>query len=579
MPVQSKETLTLKQLSERVRLNENLSVHARSEMRSAINTFARVCGLDASTILADPQAIRALAKNAAWQLGELSKGSWANTLSRLTRALDTEGIAVHRRRNLKASPEWEAVLAPLARPDRDTLHRFAGWCSVHGIPPCDVSAESFDAYQAYLCEQSVLDNPRERYNVARRAWNKTIAVPGSQYVAVPINEAPAWRGLGWDAFPSNVRAEIDGYRNYKLDNDPFVKNQVKADILLRGPRKSLKLITVNNYLSSLRQSASRLVENGAPIQKFSTLSAFVEIETVIGGLRLLMGSRDLDEARPALHALMTAVLSVAEFLGVEGDHLAELKRLAKTVRHSPTGMCERNKVRLRQFENEEVMRRFVRLPWQVAARMENVKSPSISQALLMQKAVLLELLLHIPLRVKNAASLRLDRHFQTPVGGGTGNWRLNIPKGEVKNDKAIDAEFSEETSAFLARYVAVFRPVLCDGQSSALFVSRDGGQKGSPALAKQFRKFIRRELGLTLNIHLMRHLMAFAHLDAYPGDYEGARQLLGHKQIETTIKFYAGMETASAFRRLDAVVMRLRNGDAPHGSTQHKAVEDLEHFL
>jgi site-specific recombinase XerC len=113
-------------------------------------------------------------------------------------------------------------------------------------------------------------------------------------------------------------------------------------------------------------------------------------------------------------------------------------------------------------------------------------------------------------------------------------------KAEVKNDKAIDAEFSVKTSAFFVRYVAVFRPVLGTGESTALFLSQNGQQKGPSALGKQFRKFIRRELGLTVNIHLMRHLAAFAFLDAKPGDYEGVRQLLGHKQITTKSTSIAG---------------------------------------
>lgn len=114
----------------------------------------------------------------------------------------------------------------------------------------------------------------------------------------------------------------------------------------------------------------------------------------------------------------------------------------------------------------------------------------------------------------------------------------------------------------ISRYEKVFRPKLCNGQSTALFVGQNGQQKGPSALGKQFRKFIRRELGLTVNVHLMRHLVAFAFLEANPGDYEGARQLLGHKQIMTTINFYAGMDSAAAFKRLDKLVDRWREADA-----------------
>jgi hypothetical protein len=99
----------------------------------------------------------------------------------------------------------------------------------------------------------------------------------------------------------------------------------------------------------------------------------------------------------------------------------------------------------------------------------------------MQPAVLLELLCHLPMRVKNAASLDLKKHFQRTVGGKSGNWRVHIPKGEVKNDKAIDAELGITTSERISRYETVFRPALCDGQSTALFVSKKGQQKGPSA--------------------------------------------------------------------------------------------------
>ena len=44
-----------------------------------------------------------------------------------------------------------------------------------------------------------------------------------------------------------------------------------------------------------------------------------------------------------------------------------------------------------------------------------------------------------------------------------------------------------------------------------------------------------------------------------PGDYETVRQLLAHRQIATTIKFYAaGAETTSALARYDDVLARRR---------------------
>jgi len=45
---------------------------------------------------------------------------------------------------------------------------------------------------------------------------------------------------------------------------------------------------------------------------------------------------------------------------------------------------------------------------------------------------------------------------------------------------------------------------------------------------------------------------------ANPGGHEVVRHLLGHRSIATTLRFYAGMETAAALRRYDAVVLERR---------------------
>ena len=113
-----------------------------------------------------------------------------------------------------------------------------------------------------------------------------------------------------------------------------------------------------------------------------------------------------------------------------------------------------------------------------------------------------------------------------------------IPGHEVKNGQDIDGELTEETSAMLDIYVSVFRPLLSDGPSSSLFVSCSGKAKRTTTYASQFAQFIRRETGLELNPHLMRHLAANRVIDADPRDAEVARQLLGHRSIDTTRKFY-----------------------------------------
>ena len=47
-------------------------------------------------------------------------------------------------------------------------------------------------------------------------------------------------------------------------------------------------------------------------------------------------------------------------------------------------------------------------------------------------------------------------------------------------------------------------------------------------------------------------------LREHPGEYETTRLILGHKNLNTTVRFYSGLEQADALRRLDALIDRHR---------------------
>ena len=77
-------------------------------------------------------------------------------------------------------------------------------------------------------------------------------------------------------------------------------------------------------------------------------------------------------------------------------------------------------------------------------------------------------------------------------------------------------------------------------------------------MGEQAKRIIFERTGLTVNLHLFRHTMGKIYLDLVPGGYEVLRRLLGHKNIQTTMSFYAGMETKAASRHFDEVVQTMR---------------------
>ena len=84
--------------------------------------------------------------------------------------------------------------------------------------------------------------------------------------------------------------------------------------------------------------------------------------------------------------------------------------------------------------------------------------------------------------------------------------------------------------------------------------------KNQHTLGMQISSTIETELGLRITAHQFRHLSGYLYLRANPGGHEVVRALLGHKSIETTIRFYAGMEGIAAVREYARVLEQYRGG-------------------
>ena len=74
---------------------------------------------------------------------------------------------------------------------------------------------------------------------------------------------------------------------------------------------------------------------------------------------------------------------------------------------------------------------------------------------------------------------------------------------------------------------------------------------------------ITKEIGIRVTPHQFRHLAAAFILEKDPANYEFVRRVLGHKNLQTTINFYVGLETVEAVRKFSAMVLRTTPG-IPH---------------
>ena len=81
-----------------------------------------------------------------------------------------------------------------------------------------------------------------------------------------------------------------------------------------------------------------------------------------------------------------------------------------------------------------------------------------------------------------------------------------------------------------------------------LFENIDGSPKSQPTVAWLVNTTLKKRAGIVMTVHQFRHLAAKIMLDDQPGNFEGAKQLLGHKNIKTTANSYAGIDSRRAGR-------------------------------
>ena len=96
-------------------------------------------------------------------------------------------------------------------------------------------------------------------------------------------------------------------------------------------------------------------------------------------------------------------------------------------------------------------------------------------------------------------------------------------------------------------------PVLAPEGSPYLFPGQQGAKR-EVSLGAQIPRFLLRELGLRLSAHQFRHLVGYLYLQRHPDGHEVVRRMLGHRDIRTTIRFYAGMETTAAAKAYAAIL-------------------------
>ncbi len=110
-------------------------------------------------------------------------------------------------------------------------------------------------------------------------------------------------------------------------------------------------------------------------------------------------------------------------------------------------------------------------------------------------------------------------------------------------------------TALIERYVHQHRPALVRGSNEPwLFPGENGDHKTPSMFSGQITERVLKAVGIRITAHQFRHAAAAIMLRHDPGNYEFVRRVLGHTNLQTTTRFYIGLETAQATERFGRIV-------------------------
>src|SRR3954454_16182867 len=249
---------------------------------------------------------------------------------------------------------------------------------------------------------------------------------------------------------------------------------------------------------------------------------------------------------------------MARQIGMEDADVEQLDEFRVNLeRYRQDGMTPKNKALIRQVLNEDVWRSIVRLPGPLMDEARRTEEHALFKAaLIAQRAVAIAILTIAPIRLGNLGRIRLGENLIKPNGIDGGYWLL-FADHDVKNRVPLEFELDQRVTDLIDEYVETFRPALSRGSNQPwLFPGENGGHKMLASLGIQISDRIRAATGIKMTVHQFRHAAAAILLKNRPGEYELVRRLLGHRNIQTTISFYCGLETMQATRIYGEIITR-----------------------
>jgi integrase len=452
-------------------------------------------------------------------------------------------------RGMPLAKEWTSLRNGIAdRHTRSGLSSLMRYCSAREIGPAAVDESVIDGYMRYRAETTALASNDAARRAIARAWNGCVKVVEGWPVRRLVEPAvKTMAGPVWADFPGGLRSEIDAYLN----------GLTKIRRSAKGKRiRPCKASTIKTRRAELVAAARTAVREGIDIAQLDSLKALLCPAVVE---RVIEAYWTADGAEPRVYTIDLGwkFLSMAREMGcLEPEELERLDEIRASLEdHRQGGLTDKNLSVIRQVVTGNVWKEVVNLP---LALMEQARAcrehAPLKAAVAAQIAVAIAILAVAPIRLGNLIRIRLDENLIKP-GGFNSPYLLVFPAYDVKNRVQLEFPLDAELTALIDEYIHKFRSSLLRGSNELwLFPGEAGGCKDAKTFSGQITERIDKATGLRLTVHQFRHAAAATLLKHRPGEYELVRRLLGHRNIQTTMHFYCGLETIQANKLFGDIV-------------------------
>jgi len=528
-----------------------LSVRRRRDLISALRTLSRLTNTELNAMPASPPSLRQIFGSASRAAGGLGKGRWNNIRSLSLAALKHAGVrTMARRARQPLASIWDdlRVLLPDAQ-FRYGLSRFMSFCGAEGITPEHVTAATFERFGVALQGESLAQKPQQVYRTACLLWNKaTKEISGWPNLVVPVPSTSRRYAMFWGDFPPAFQADAEAFLTRLGSQDPFADDYAP----------SVRPGTVAMRRRQILQIATALARSEMPVEEITALAVLVTPANAKRVLRFFL-DRAGGSSTKYLHQQAILLKTIARhWVKAPHNEIQDLTAFARNLAVKKGGMTDKNRARLRQFDNPANIAAMLNLPARVLAEVQRKDDGHRRSALRVMLAVAVELLTVAPMRIDNLTGLEPDRHFVRTRAGRSLTTHIVISAAETKNNTPYELELPADTERLISVYCTKYRPRVAPAPGPWLFPSERGERRSTVSFATTISRFILHETGIKMNVHLFRHLAVKLHLGAHPEDIETARRVLGHSSATTTLRAYADLKNASAFRRYDELIANMR---------------------